>query len=391
MKFAAIALVAYAGVAVATSRQNESESTFCRSCDGDALREDKDALQRQRSDWDQGYAKQTPIAFMAAEDEEDGDSEEDVVLLGRHHNKKPIKLAAVIEDEVPIGFYEAQARRAVNQEEDAVLLGRRPPAPRPFPIYRGGLRDDAENDQMLIEALQKRRPVPNPRPPIYKGGLAEVFGNEEAYVDEKVLLRRAADWEQEPELADVAKARRIEKVLGRRCPGKCLRLAEKFIEAKYRLEDCLNDKHCHHRLYEEEEENGARRLAEAPALLPKELCHGKYYHGYAAPFNTRGAKWGSCGPTTPFADYDNLVVSLPARLMGQVNNNPNDDILCRKPFYVEVFNENNRRWVRAKVAGACYECKGNNIQLSEKAYKVLGGHYGTVDRTPIKWRFSIDK
>jgi hypothetical protein len=126
----------------------------------------------------------------------------------------------------------------------------------------------------------------------------------------------------------------------------------------------------------------------APAYV---LCEYRRDHvGYASPSNTRGALWGSCGPTTPFHEYHHLVASLPLRYMGRINNNPNDDTLCRKPFYIEVYNVNCRRWIRVKVAGVNYGARGtDDIGLSEKAYALIGGRRGPRDRTPVVWRFLI--
>jgi hypothetical protein len=114
--------------------------------------------------------------------------------------------------------------------------------------------------------------------------------------------------------------------------------------------------------------------------------------GFASPFNTRSAKWDSCGPTTPFVEYNYLVATLPLCYMGRINRNPSDDILCRKPFSIEVYNLKGRRWIRVKVAGVNYSAKGSDdIRPSEKAYALINGKRGTYDRTAVKWRFVIDE
>lgn len=130
---------------------------------------------------------------------------------------------------------------------------------------------------------------------------------------------------------------------------------------------------------------------EAPEFVLRE--YKRTHVASASPFNTKCARWGSCGPTTPYAEYCHLVANIPLRYIGRINNNPNDDILCRKPFFIEVLNLKNRRWIRVKVAGVNYNarrCSDDDIQLSEKAYALIGGGcHGPSDSTPVVWRFAV--
>ena len=127
--------------------------------------------------------------------------------------------------------------------------------------------------------------------------------------------------------------------------------------------------------------------------LPHELHalikRRRVFTSFAVPANTRGAKWGTCGPTAPFDDYDRIVVGVPSRFSLRTNNNPNDDIVCKRPFYVEIYNPKNGRRIVAKIAGVSDDPSLDKIGLSEKAYALIGGDYGTNDRTLVKWRFVI--
>ncbi len=109
----------------------------------------------------------------------------------------------------------------------------------------------------------------------------------------------------------------------------------------------------------------------------------------AIPVNLRGARWGSCGPTAPYDNYNRIVIGVPYKFAGRINNNPNDNLSCRKPFYIEVYNPKTRRWIVAKIAGAFNNLGDDRVILSEEAYALIGGTYGTKNETEIKWRFTV--